>query len=53
MLTGALAGFAGTYELEVPYHLGSQIDAGLSFDVSVLMGTTADGKSVVGEIVYE
>lgn len=53
VLTGALAGFAGTYELEVPYHLGSQIDTGLSFDVSVLMGTTADGKSVVGEIVYE
>lgn len=53
VLAGALAGYGGTYELEVPYSLAIQIDPGLQFNVLVQIGATTDGKSVVGEIVYE
>lgn len=52
VLSGALAGYIGTYDLEVPYTLGSQVSLGLSFDVTVQIGQTADGKSVVGEIKF-
>lgn len=53
ILVGALAGYQGTYELEVPYNIGKNVEVGMSFDVSLRIGETKDGNSVVGEIVYE
>lgn len=51
-LTGALAGYIGTYELTVPYSKGSLLSPGVHFDVSVQIGSTKEGKIVVGDIQY-
>ena len=52
VLNGALAGFTGTYEMEVPYSKGSKLSIGDSFIVQVQIGSTSDGKNVIGEIKY-
>jgi len=51
MLKGSLSGFGGTYELEVPYSIGSNLKVGNSFNVSVRLGSY-NGVSVVDEIAY-
>lgn len=50
VLTGALSGFTGTYEIEVPFSKGSLLSVGKSFNVSVQVGTNSSGKTIVGEI---
>ena len=50
VLTGALSGFTGTYEIEVPFSKGSLLSVGKSFAVSVQIGTNSSGKTVIGEI---
>ena len=52
VLYGALSGFTGTYDLEVPYTVGTHKDlpVGESFKVKVQFGTDTTGKTVVGEI---
>ena len=52
VLTGALSGLSGTYEIEVPYTVASKVNPGDFFDVTVEMGTDTRGKTVVGEILY-
>lgn len=51
VLTGTLAGFKGTYILELPYYIGCQLSMTNSFDVKVQVGDY-QGKIVVGEIIY-
>jgi hypothetical protein len=50
-LTGSLAGFIGTYTIEVPYSKGILLSSGNHFDVLVQVGDY-NGKIVVGEIKY-
>ena len=54
VLSGVLAGFTGTYELEVPYTKGTseKLVIGTNFDVKVQVGTDTTGKTVIGEIKY-
>lgn len=52
ILSGALAGLSGTYEVEVPYSKGSKLDIGVSFDVTVQLGKMSNGRTVVGDIKY-
>ena len=52
VLTGALSGLSGTYEIEVPYSIASKVNPGDFFDVTVEIGTDTRGKTVVGEILY-
>ena len=48
--TGALSGFAGSYEIELPYDKGSLLSPGAELMVSVQVGEYK-GMSVVGEMV--
>lgn len=50
-LSGQIQGLPGTYDIDVPYNLGSKVQVGQSFDVQVLYGTY-NGRTVVGEIRY-
>lgn len=50
-LTGQIQGLPGTYDIDVPYNLGSNVQVGTSFDVQILYGTY-NGRTVVGEIRY-
>lgn len=52
VLIGALSGYTGTYELEVPYNIGRLVTDGMSFDVEVQIGITKSGQKVIGEIRY-
>lgn len=52
VLIGALSGYTGTYELEVPYNMGRLVTDGMSFDVEVQIGITKSGQKVIGEIRY-
>lgn len=52
VLTGALSGLSGTYEIEVPYSIAGKVNPGDFFDVTVEIGTDTRGKTVVGEILY-
>lgn len=51
VLTGALNGFNGAYELEIPYSKGCLLSVGNHFDVEVQVGSYGD-KVVIGEIRY-
>lgn len=53
IVNGTLTGFVGNYELEVPYTLGKYLEPSKYFEVKVQVGVTEDGKSVIGEILYE
>lgn len=53
VLIGALSGYTGTYEIEVPYSMGSLVADGMSFEVKVQIGVTNSGQRVVGDIKYE
>lgn len=50
-LSGQIQGLPGTYDIDVPYNLGSKVQVGQQFDVQVLYGTY-NGRTVVGEIRY-
>ena len=52
VITGALSGFTGAYEIELPYSKGSRINNGLTFDVQVRIGTYAGNQTIVDEIIY-
>ena len=52
VLYGALAGFTGTYELEIPYSKGSKLNIGDYFTVSVQIGSMPNGKTIIGDIKY-
>ena len=51
VLTGALSGYTGVYELEVPYDKGINLNIGDSFTVYCRLGQF-NGKVVIGEISY-
>lgn len=50
-LSGQIQGLPGTYDIDVPYNLGSKVQVGQSFDVQVLYGTY-NGRTVVGDVRY-
>lgn len=51
VVKGSVAGFTGTYEIEVPYDKGIKLSIGNTFDVSVQIGEY-EGKTVVENIAY-
>jgi flagellar basal body-associated protein FliL len=52
VLSGALSGMSGTYEIEVPYSMGTKLQVGDTFSVKVKLGTMSGGYTIVDEIVY-
>ena len=52
VLYGGLSGMPGTYELEVPYSLGSKLNIGDSFDVQIKLGSLAGNTTLVDDIKY-
>lgn len=50
-LSGQIQGLPGTFQIDVPYNLGSNVQVGQSFDVQVLYGTY-NGRTVVGDVRY-
>ena len=50
-LKGAISGYTGTYELEVPYSKGIKLSIGDSFNVKCRLGSY-NGKNVIEEISY-
>lgn len=52
VLTGALSGFSGAYEIDIPYIKGILINIGDCFNVQVKIGETNSSKKVIGEIKY-
>lgn len=52
VLTGAISGMSGTYEIEVPYSLGKDVDIGMNFDIHMSLGETSTGEKVINEIKY-
>ena len=51
-LTGSLAGFPGSYTLDIPYSKGTRVSLGDNFNVNVQIGNY-NGKTVVGEVSYK
>lgn len=51
VLKGAISGYTGTYELEVPYSKGIKLSIGDSFNVKCRLGSY-NGKNVIEEISY-
>lgn len=51
VLKGAISGYTGTYELEVPYSKGIKLAIGDSFNVKCRLGSY-NGKNVIEEISY-
>lgn len=51
VLQGQIQGLPGTFQIDVPYNLGSNVQVGQQFDVQVLYGTY-NGRTVIGEIRY-
>lgn len=49
-LTGYLSGYSGTYILDVPYSKGKQLNSGMSFNVSISVGSY--NNSIIVEEVY-
>lgn len=50
-LQGSLAGYSGTFHLDVPYEKGTLLQVGQQFTVYITVGTW-NGKTVIGEINY-
>lgn len=50
-LQGSLAGYSGTFHLDVPYEKGVQLQVGQEFTVYITVGSMS-GKTVIGEIKY-
>lgn len=50
-LQGSLAGYSGTFHLDVPYEKGIQLQVGQEFTAYIKVGTW-NGKTVIGEISY-
>lgn len=50
-LTGNISGLSGTYELTVPYSIGTKLKIGNTFDVKIRLGEF-NGNTVVDEISY-
>lgn len=51
VVSGSISGYGGTYELELPYKLGSKLSRGSQFKVYVYTGDYK-GRTVVGGIEY-
>lgn len=50
-LQGSLAGYSGTFHLDIPYEKGIQLQVGQEFTVYITVGSMS-GKTVIGEIKY-
>lgn len=50
-LQGSLAGYSGTFHLDIPYEKGIQLQVGQEFTVYITVGSMS-GKTVIGEIEY-
>lgn len=50
-LQGSIAGYSGTFHLDVPYAKGTLLQVGQEFTVYITVGTW-NGKTVIGEIKY-
>lgn len=50
-LSGSLAGYSGTFQLDVPYDKGTLLQVGQEFTVYITVGSW-NGKTVIGEIKY-
>lgn len=51
VVSGSLSGLNGTYEIELPFNIGSSLSIGNILNVEVLLGSYND-KIVVGEIKF-
>lgn len=52
IISGAMSGFTGTYEIELPYSKGKLLNIGDKFSVQVKTGKYNDGRLIVDEIIY-
>lgn len=52
VLYGALSGFTGTYELELPYSMGSKLSIGSNIKVQVKIGEYTKNILIIDEIKY-